>query len=222
MLPRKLSRPRRGHQTSWKSRPADSFDFLEALDFPEHTPKELSSTSFSHLWDQFRDQLSSLDRQVFPHRGQDPAPVCRILKLGPYMDCASSGTFCAPAVGQCHRHLMTFPSSCCYFSQSTALKRTRDLSHQKPCWPVSLTRCLLPQCHVVSVTGQLKLILSQCQIILGYGSKPRTIIPSIAHCTDQTLRPTLLSMHQYIYTNTRYTTRILSEPTSPTGLLNRC
>ena len=70
----------RRQSPEWTMPLADSFDFLKALDFPEHTPEELS-ISFSHLRDRFRNQLSSLDQQAFPRRGQELAPVRRILEL---------------------------------------------------------------------------------------------------------------------------------------------
>lgn len=97
--------------------------------------------------------------------------------LGPYTDRASSDTFRVPAVGQHHSPLTTFPSSRCGFSRSTATKRTRDLSHRKPYWPVLWSRWLLLQGCAASVAGQHELILSQCQILRGYGSKLRMIKP---------------------------------------------
>ena len=91
--------PHSWHDDWWRQSPewtmplADSFDFLEALELPECTPEELS-ISFSHLRDWFHDQLSSLDQQAFPRRGQELAPVCRILEL-------LFGSIHGPCIKQC-------------------------------------------------------------------------------------------------------------------------
>ena len=91
----------RRQSPEWTMQLADNFDLLlKALTSPEHSPESLSML-FSHLRDQFRDQLSNFNPRRFPRRGQLPTSVCAILELlfgsvdGPGIErrlsCASCG-----------------------------------------------------------------------------------------------------------------------------------
>lgn len=98
----------RRQSPEWSARLADRFDLLlDASDSQEHTCERLS-TLFSGLRDQFRDQLSSFNRQRFPRRGTIPAPVCAILELlfgsmvGPGIDQHLSCTNCGATSQRFH------------------------------------------------------------------------------------------------------------------------